>query len=83
MCCFKGDECKEHFGKTFIIKTHCVIAFPSVPCRQTFNYLESLAGRDNLFSELSGLAVLLWSIISVCVCVSLLNCWHVVTQLVI
>lgn len=59
----------------------CVIAYPSVPCRQTFNSLESLAGQDNLFSELSGLAILVWSVISVCV--SLLNCWHVVTQLVI
>jgi hypothetical protein len=53
--------------KTFIINLTCVIAYPSVPCRQTFSSLENLAGQDNLFSELSGLAILVWSIISVCV----------------
>lgn len=44
---------KEILEKTFIIKT-CVIATPLSPA----GYLESLAGQDDLFFELSGLAIL-------------------------
>lgn len=70
MCCFKGGECREHFGKNIHHQNiTCVIAFPSVPCRQTFKSLESLASQDNLFSERSALATLVWSIICLCVCV--------------
>lgn len=86
MCCFKGGECREHLGKNIHHQNlTCVIAFPLCPLQATFKSLESLTGQDNLFSKLSVLPTLVWHIICLCafVCVSLLNCWHVVTQLVI
>lgn len=81
----KAEKDKEYFKKV-IIKSYLNAGIPSPKCpvlpkgRPSAIWKTWLSRTTHSLRSL-GAAIFMWSII--CVCVSLLNCWHVVTQLVI